>query len=178
MHVFSGFLDQLTRDVEQQLTRRKAQSLPTAKHEATLDNLRRHRSELGLRCTAVLNNEAIASLQISQTAVSALLSRVPGLTDNKIGTIRQLLWRILRFRKTIKEALELRQKDGLGDGDAFEQLLAGASDKWVGNTAIGSADHEHARRIQARKNVAYGVCDGQHYRATASLAPPSSIPRA
>jgi len=49
MHVFNGFLEQLARDVEQELARLKAQKLPTAQHEATLDNLRRHQSVLELR---------------------------------------------------------------------------------------------------------------------------------
>ena len=48
MHVFNGFLEQLARDVEQ-LALLKAQKLPTAQHEATLDNLRRHQSVLELR---------------------------------------------------------------------------------------------------------------------------------
>ena len=49
MHVFNGFLEQLARDVEQELARQKAQKLPTAQHEATLDSLRGHQSVLELR---------------------------------------------------------------------------------------------------------------------------------
>ena len=161
-HVFNGFLDQLARDVETQLTRRKAQSLPTSNYEATLDNLRKHRSELGLRGRDSVSGDAVASVQISQAEVTALQSRVSGLAEGKIRTILQLVVEDPEVQKTVRAALELRQKEGLGDGDALEQLLAGASDKWVGNTPIGSADREHARRTQARKNVAYSVGgDGQ-----------------
>ena len=48
MHVFNGFLEQLARDVERELALQKAKSLPTARHEATLDSLRKHQSELGM----------------------------------------------------------------------------------------------------------------------------------
>ena len=49
LHVFHGFLDQLAHDVEQELSRLKAKSMPTAEHQATLDSLRRHQSALELR---------------------------------------------------------------------------------------------------------------------------------
>ena len=49
LHVFNGFLEKLASDVEQELALLKAKSLPTAQHQATLDNLRRHQSTLELR---------------------------------------------------------------------------------------------------------------------------------
>ena len=47
LHVFNGFLEKLASDVEQELALLKAKSLPTAQHQATLDNLRRHQRTTG-----------------------------------------------------------------------------------------------------------------------------------
>ena len=187
LHVFHGFLDQLAHDVEQELSRLQAKSMPTAEHQATLDSLRRHQSALELRRMAsvaspstevppsvVGDGDGAASVSISKTSVpvlqSGLRSQNSTLNDRKLQTILTLVVEDPEVQKAIKAALELRKKEGHGDGDALEQLLGAADNKWLHNAPIGSADRELARRTQSRNQVIYDVGGGEDGAADRRLA--------
>jgi hypothetical protein len=60
-----------------------------------------------------------------------------GWTEGKIQTILELVVEDPEVQKAIQAALELRKREGHGDGDALEQLLAAANNKWLHNAPIG-----------------------------------------
>jgi len=83
------------------------------------------------------DRKTLASIHISKSTVSALQSHVSGLTEGKIQTIMQLVIEDPEVQNTIKAALELSKKEGPGDGDALEQLLGAAANKWLDNAPMG-----------------------------------------
>jgi hypothetical protein len=83
------------------------------------------------------DRKTLASIHISKSTVSALQSHVSGLTEGKIQTIMQLVIEDPEVQNTIKAALELSKKEGPGDGDALEQLLGAAANKWLDKAPIG-----------------------------------------
>ena len=115
-----------------------------------------------------------AAVSISKTSVPMLQSRLRSqsstLNDRKIQTILTLVVEDPEVQKAIKAALELRKKEGHGDGDALEQLLGAADNKWLHNAPIGSADRELARRTQSRNQVIYDVGGGEDGAADRRLA--------